>query len=143
MPGRYFIKSFGCQMNEYDSTRMGDVLADALGMQPTDDPAEADVLLMNTCSVREKAQDKVYSLLGEWKQIKDLKPNVIIGVGGCVASQEGEAISARAPQVDLVFGPQTLHRLPTMLSERRDRVRVDHGRLQQILQFLRRALHPR
>jgi len=124
MPGRYFIKSFGCQMNEYDSTRMGDVLADALGMQPTDDPAEADVLLMNTCSVREKAQDKVYSLLGEWKQIKDLKPNVIIGVGGCVASQEGEAISARAPQVDLVFGPQTLHRLPTMLSERRARGRA-------------------
>ena len=124
MPGRYFIKSFGCQMNEYDSTRMGDVLADALGMQPTDDPAEADVLLMNTCSVREKAQDKVYSLLGEWKQIKDSKPGVIIGVGGCVASQEGEAISARAPQVDLVFGPQTLHRLPAMLSERRARGRA-------------------
>ena len=124
MPGRYFIKSFGCQMNEYDSTRMGDVLADALDMQPTDDPAEADVLLMNTCSVREKAQDKVYSLLGEWKQIKDLKPGVIIGVGGCVASQEGEAISARAPQVDLVFGPQTLHRLPAMLAERRARGRA-------------------
>ena len=111
-------------MNEYDSTRMGDVLADALDMQPTDDPAEADVLLMNTCSVREKAQDKVYSLLGEWKQIKDLKPGVIIGVGGCVASQEGEAISARAPQVDLVFGPQTLHRLPAMLAERRARGRA-------------------
>ena len=124
MPGRYFIKSFGCQMNEYDSTRMGDVLADALDMQPTDDPAAADVLLMNTCSVREKAQDKVYSLLGEWKQIKDLKPGVIIGVGGCVASQEGEAISARAPQVDLVFGPQTLHRLPAMLAERRARGRA-------------------
>ena len=124
MSGRYFIKSFGCQMNEYDSTRMGDVLADALDMQPTDDPAEADVLLMNTCSVREKAQDKVYSLLGEWKQIKDLKPGVIIGVGGCVASQEGEAISARAPQVDLVFGPQTLHRLPAMLAERRARGRA-------------------
>ena len=124
MPGRYFIKSFGCQMNEYDSTRMGDVLADSLDMQPTDDPAEADVLLMNTCSVREKAQDKVYSLLGEWKQIKDLKPGVIIGVGGCVASQEGEAISARAPQVDLVFGPQTLHRLPAMLAERRARGRA-------------------
>ena len=124
MSGRYFIKSFGCQMNEYDSTRMGDVLADALDMQPTDDPGEADVLLMNTCSVREKAQDKVYSLLGEWKQIKDLKPGVIIGVGGCVASQEGEAISARAPQVDLVFGPQTLHRLPAMLAERRARGRA-------------------
>ena len=124
MSGRYFIKSFGCQMNEYDSTRMGDVLSDALDMQPTDDPGEADVLLMNTCSVREKAQDKVYSLLGEWKQIKDLKPGVIIGVGGCVASQEGEAISARAPQVDLVFGPQTLHRLPAMLAERRARGRA-------------------
>lgn len=124
MPGRYFIKSFGCQMNEYDSARMGDVLAAAEGMQPTDDPAEADVLLMNTCSVREKAQDKVYSLLGEWKQLKDLKPGVIIGVGGCVASQEGDAITARAPQVDLVFGPQTLHRLPAMLGELRARGRA-------------------
>ncbi|MFM7627739.1 MAG: tRNA (N6-isopentenyl adenosine(37)-C2)-methylthiotransferase MiaB [Gammaproteobacteria bacterium] len=123
MPGRYFIKSFGCQMNEYDSARMGDVLADSLGLTATDDPRQADVLLMNTCSVREKAQEKVFSLLGEWKQIKDQRPGVIIGVGGCVASQEGEAITARAPQVDLVFGPQTLHRLPEMLAELRQ-----HGR---------------
>jgi tRNA-2-methylthio-N6-dimethylallyladenosine synthase len=123
MPGRYFIKSFGCQMNEYDSARMGDVLADSLGLAPTDDPRQADVLLMNTCSVREKAQEKVFSLLGEWKLIKDARPGVIIGVGGCVASQEGEAITARAPQVDLVFGPQTLHRLPDMLAELRS-----HGR---------------
>ena len=97
MPGRYFIKSFGCQMNEYDSARMGDVLAASLGLAPTDDPRQADVLLMNTCSVREKAQEKVFSLLGEWKLLKDTRPEVIIGVGGCVASQEGEAITARAP----------------------------------------------
>ena len=119
MPGRYFIKSFGCQMNEYDSSRMGDVLASAEGLVPTTDPAEADVLLMNTCSVREKAQDKVFSLLGEWRLLKLQRPGLIIGVGGCVASQEGEAITARAPHVDLVFGPQTLHRLPEMLSELR------------------------
>jgi len=124
MPGRYFIKSFGCQMNEYDSARMGDVLADSLGLTATDDPRQADVLLMNTCSVREKAQEKVFSLLGEWKLIKDARPGVIIGVGGCVASQEGEAITARAPQVDLVFGPQTLHRLPEMLAELRERGRA-------------------
>ena len=124
MPGRYFIKSFGCQMNEYDSARMGDVLADSLGLVATDDPRQADVLLMNTCSVREKAQEKVFSLLGEWKLIKDERPGVIIGVGGCVASQEGEAITARAPQVDLVFGPQTLHRLPEMLAELRERGRA-------------------
>jgi tRNA-2-methylthio-N6-dimethylallyladenosine synthase len=119
MPGRYFIKSFGCQMNEYDSARMGDVLAAHAGLTPTDDPAQADVLLMNTCSVREKAQDKVFSLLGEWRLLKQARPGVLIGVGGCVASQEGEAIVARAPQVDLVFGPQTLHRLPEMILELR------------------------
>ncbi len=118
MPGRYYIKTFGCQMNEYDSTRMGDVLAAGADLTPTDDPAEADVLLMNTCSVREKAEDKVYSLLGEWRQLKKLKPSVLIGVGGCVASQEGEGITRRAPFVDLVFGPQTLHRLPDMIGER-------------------------
>ncbi len=123
MPGRYFIKSFGCQMNEYDSARMGDVLASAEGLEPTDDPEQADILIMNTCSVREKAQDKVFSLLGEWRAIKARRPEVVIGVGGCVASQEGEAITARAPQVDLVFGPQTLHRLPEMLAELRR-----HGR---------------
>ena len=121
MPGRYFIKTFGCQMNEYDSARMADVLRAADGLTATDDPAEADLLIMNTCSVREKAQEKVFSLLGEWRRLKARRPGVIIGVGGCVASQEGEAITARAPFVDLVFGPQTLHRLPEMLAElRRD-----------------------
>ena len=119
MPGRYYIKTFGCQMNEYDSTRMGDVLGAGAGLTPTDNPADADVLLMNTCSVREKAEDKVYSLLGEWRDLKKLKPHVLIGVGGCVASQEGDAITKRAPYVDLVFGPQTLHRLPHMLGELR------------------------
>ncbi len=115
MPGRYFIKSFGCQMNEYDSARMADLLAESEGLSPTDDPAEADVLLMNTCSVREKAQDKVFSLLGEWRELKKTRPHVLIGVGGCVASQEGAAITARAPFVDIVFGPQTLHRIPDLL----------------------------
>jgi tRNA-2-methylthio-N6-dimethylallyladenosine synthase len=117
MTGRYYIKTFGCQMNEYDSTRMGDVLGAGAGLTPTDDPAEADVLLMNTCSVREKAEEKVYSLLGEWRALKKAKPHVLIGVGGCVASQEGEGITRRAPFVDLVFGPQTLHRLPDMIGE--------------------------
>ncbi|MBV6416238.1 MAG: tRNA-2-methylthio-N(6)-dimethylallyladenosine synthase [Steroidobacteraceae bacterium] len=115
MPGRYFLKTFGCQMNEYDSARMEDVLRVSEGFEPTNDPALADLLLMNTCSVREKAQDKVYSLLGEWRQLKERRPEVLIGVAGCVASQEGEAITARAPFVDLVFGPQTLHRLPEMI----------------------------
>ena len=127
MAGRYYIKTFGYQMNEYDSVRMADVLRESVGLESTNDPAEADVLLMNTCSVREKAQDKVYSLLGEWRQLKLQRPALIIGVGGCVASQEGEAITARAPFVDLVFGPQTLHRLPQMLAElkRRGRPVVD------------------
>jgi tRNA-2-methylthio-N6-dimethylallyladenosine synthase len=115
MPGLLYIKTFGCQMNEYDSGKMRDVLEAAHGMTRTDDPAAADVLLVNTCSVREKAQEKVFSLLGEWRLFKQQRPHVIIGVGGCVASQEGEGITARAPFVDLVFGPQTLHRLPDML----------------------------
>ena len=102
-------------MNEYDSSKMRDVLEAAHGMTRTDNPAEADVLLVNTCSVREKAQEKVFSLLGEWRQFKQQRPGVVIGVGGCVASQEGQGITARAPFVDLVFGPQTLHRLPDML----------------------------
>jgi tRNA-2-methylthio-N6-dimethylallyladenosine synthase len=123
MAGRYHIKTFGCQMNEYDSARMADVLHSGLSLSATEDPAQADVLLMNTCSVREKAQDKVYSLLGEWRALKQQRPELIIGVGGCVASQEGEAITARAPYVDLVFGPQTLHRLPQMIAELRR-----HGR---------------
>jgi len=114
-PEKVHIKTFGCQMNEYDSAKMADVLAQAFGMIPTEDPAEADVLLLNTCSVREKAQEKVFSQLGLWRPYKEARPEVIIGVGGCVASQEGEAIQARAPFVDLVFGPQTLHRLPDMI----------------------------
>jgi tRNA-2-methylthio-N6-dimethylallyladenosine synthase len=127
MPGLVYIKTFGCQMNEYDSGKMRDVLASARGMVPTDDPAEADVLLVNTCSVREKAQEKVFSLLGEWRELKRERPHVVIGVGGCVASQEGEGITARAPFVDLVFGPQTLHRLPDLLDglERSGRSQID------------------
>jgi len=116
---RVYLKTFGCQMNEYDSARMVDVLRDAGGYEPTDDPAEADLLLLNTCSVREKAQEKVFSLLGQWRTLKRERPGVIIGVGGCVASQEGEGITARAPFVDLVFGPQTLHRLPAMIERLR------------------------
>jgi tRNA-2-methylthio-N6-dimethylallyladenosine synthase len=120
MPAHLYIRTFGCQMNEYDSARLADVLRASGGYEPTQDPAEADLLLVNTCSVREKAQEKVFSLLGEWRQLKELRPQVIIGVGGCVASQEGAAITARAPFVDLVFGPQTLHRLPEMIGELRN-----------------------
>ncbi len=116
---RVHVRTFGCQMNEYDSARMADVLRAAGGYEPTDDPAKADLLLLNTCSVREKAQEKVFSLLGQWRQLKRERPGVIIGVGGCVASQEGEGITERAPFVDLVFGPQTLHRLPEMLDQLR------------------------
>src|SRR6187549_1482437 len=130
MPGRYYIKTFGCQMNEYDSTRMGDVLGAGAGLTRTDNPADADVLLMNTCSVREKAEDKVYSLLGEWRELKKLRPDLLIGVGGCVASQEGAAITQRAPYVDLVFGPQTLHRLPQMID-----ARLETGRPQVDISF--------
>src|SRR6202008_2500385 len=119
MSRRYFIKTFGCQMNEYDSARMADVLSAGAGLVAPEYPMEADVLLMNTCSVREKAQEKVFSLLGEWRRLKSRRPEVIIGVGGCVASQEGEGITARAPFVDLVFGPQTLHRLPQMIAQLR------------------------
>src|SRR4029077_12777605 len=117
MPRRYFIKTFGCQMNEYDSARMADVLRACADLVATDDPLEADLLLMNTCSVREKAQEKVFSLLGEWRLLKARRPEVIIGVGGWVASEEGEAITERAPFVALVFGPRTLHRLPQMIEE--------------------------
>ena len=119
MSRRYFIKTFGCQMNEYDSARMADVLEAGVGLARTEDPALADVLLMNTCSVREKAQEKVFSMLGEWRKLKSERPHVLIGVGGCVASQEGEGITQRAPFVDLVFGPQTLHRLPEMIAQLR------------------------
>jgi tRNA-2-methylthio-N6-dimethylallyladenosine synthase len=117
MSGRYFIKTFGCQMNEYDTSRMGDVLAAQAGLTAAADEQSADVLLMNTCSIRDKAEDKVFSLLGHWRALKNQRPQLIIGVGGCVASQEGAAIFTRAPYVDLVFGPQTIHRLPQMLDE--------------------------
>lgn len=108
-------------MNEYDSARMGDLLRESHGLERTDNAEEADVLLLNTCSIREKAQEKVFHQLGRWKSIKAKRPDVVIGVGGCVASQEGEAISERAPYVDLIFGPQTLHRLPEMLETRNER----------------------
>ncbi len=113
---KLFIKTYGCQMNEYDSSRISDVLADSHNLEITTDPEEADVLLLNTCSIREKAQEKVFSQLGRWKNWKNDKPDLIIGVGGCVASQEGAEIQKRAPYVDMVFGPQTIHRLPEMLS---------------------------
>lgn len=117
MAGKLFIRTFGCQMNEYDSNKMAEVLGASHQLEPTEIAEDADVLLLNTCSIREKAQEKVFHQLGRWKRWKDKKPHLIIGVGGCVASQEGEAIRKRAPWVDLVFGPQTLHRLPDMLNE--------------------------
>ncbi|MGQ9684943.1 MAG: tRNA (N6-isopentenyl adenosine(37)-C2)-methylthiotransferase MiaB [Thiobacillaceae bacterium] len=127
MSRKVFIKTFGCQMNEYDSARMADLLCAAEGYETTDDPEAADVILFNTCSVREKAQEKVFTDLGMIKHLKRHKPGLIIGVGGCVASQEGEAIVRRAPYVDVVFGPQTLHRLPQMIDRRRatGRAQVD------------------
>lgn len=118
MGKKLYIKTWGCQMNEYDSYRMADLLARTHALEVTDDPEQADVLLLNTCSIREKAQEKVFSQLGQWRTLKDKKPDLVIGVGGCVASQEGEAIRKRAPYVDLVFGPQTLHRLPEMINQR-------------------------
>ncbi len=117
MSGKVFIKTHGCQMNEYDSAKMLDVLNQQCQLSVTDSEEGADVLLLNTCSVREKAQEKVFSQLGRWKKLKQKNPALVIGVGGCVASQEGDAIRQRAPYVDMVFGPQTLHRLPQMLSE--------------------------
>jgi len=116
---KVFIKTFGCQMNEYDSGKMASVLHASDGLTPTDNPADADVILFNTCSVREKAQEKVFSDLGRVRELKDANPALIIGVGGCVASQEGGAIIDRAPYVDIVFGPQTLHRLPALIAKRR------------------------
>lgn len=117
MSQKLYIETLGCQMNEYDSAKMRDVLNASHGFELTDDPEQADVLLMNTCSVREKAQEKVFSELGRWRPLKNKRPEVIIGVGGCVASQEGEALQQRATYVDLVFGPQTLHRLPQLLDQ--------------------------
>jgi tRNA-2-methylthio-N6-dimethylallyladenosine synthase len=119
MKKKIYIKTFGCQMNEYDSDKMAAVLNASDGLIPTDSPEDADVILLNTCSVREKAQEKVFSDLGRLRELKLIKPDLVIGVGGCVASQEGEAIIRRAPYVDLVFGPQTLHRLPDLLKQRR------------------------
>lgn len=118
MSKKLFIKTNGCQMNEYDSSKMAEVLHASHGLVKTDDVNEADVILLNTCSIREKAQEKVFSLLGQWREYKAKNPHVIIGVGGCVASQEGAEIIKRAPYVDIVFGPQTLHRLPALLEER-------------------------
>ena len=118
--GRLYIQTFGCQMNEYDSAKMADVLADSHGFELTESPEQADVLLLNTCSIREKAQEKVFSLLGRWRALKQSRPATIIGVGGCVASQEGSSLLSRAPFVDMVFGPQTLHRLPEMLNAVRE-----------------------
>ncbi len=119
MPRKLYIRTFGCQMNEYDSSRMADLLQHSHGLELTKRAEDADVLLLNTCSIREKAQEKVFSELGMWNELKQERPELVIGVGGCVASQEGEAILKRAPYVDLVFGPQTLHRLPAMLDSAR------------------------
>ncbi len=116
---KLFIETHGCQMNEYDSSRMRDLLGVSHGLVQTDDAEEADIILLNTCSIREKAQEKVFHQLGRWKHLKQSNPDLIIGVGGCVASQEGDAIQRRAPYIDLVFGPQTLHRLPEMIESRR------------------------
>ena len=118
-PKKVFVQTHGCQMNEYDSARMADLLRASHGMVPTDKAEEADVLLLNTCSIREKAQEKVFHQLGRWKPLKQANPDLIIGVGGCVASQEGAEIGKRAPYVDVIFGPQTLHRLPEMIDSRR------------------------
>ncbi|CAM3478428.1 tRNA (N6-isopentenyl adenosine(37)-C2)-methylthiotransferase MiaB [Bordetella sputigena] len=126
-PRKLFIRTFGCQMNEYDSDKMVDVLRESQGVELTDTPEDADIILFNTCSVREKAQEKVFSDLGRVQQLKKAKPGLVIGVGGCVASQEGDAIVKRAPYVDLVFGPQTLHRLPELIRQRQaeGRAQVD------------------
>ncbi|UYG01025.1 MULTISPECIES: tRNA (N6-isopentenyl adenosine(37)-C2)-methylthiotransferase MiaB [unclassified Halomonas] len=120
MAKKLFIKTHGCQMNEYDSSRMADLLGESHQMELTDNEKEADVILLNTCSIREKAQEKVFHQLGRWKKLKDANPDLVIGVGGCVASQEGEALRKRAPHVDMVFGPQTLHRIPAMMDARSD-----------------------
>ncbi|PAU75791.1 tRNA (N6-isopentenyl adenosine(37)-C2)-methylthiotransferase MiaB [Halomonas salipaludis] len=119
MAKKLFIKTHGCQMNEYDSARMADLLGESHQLELTDNEGEADVILLNTCSIREKAQEKVFHQLGRWKKLKEANPDLVIGVGGCVASQEGEALRKRAPHVDMVFGPQTLHRVPAMLDSRR------------------------
>ena len=131
-----FIKTYGCQMNEYDSTRMADVMKQAYGLRLVDRPENADVILMNTCSVREKAEEKVYSELGRYRKLKEKHPSMIIGVGGCVGQQEGARIQKRAPDVDIVFGPQTYHRLPEMVKQiRRDRVKITEIDMPEIEKF--------
>jgi len=131
-----FIKTYGCQMNEYDSSRMADMMKQAYGLKLVASPADADVILMNTCSVREKAEEKVYSELGRYKKLKDKRPDLIIGVGGCVGQQEGERIQKRAPYVDIVFGPQTYHRLPEMVKQiRRERVNLTEIDMPEIEKF--------
>ncbi|MEO1941159.1 MAG: tRNA (N6-isopentenyl adenosine(37)-C2)-methylthiotransferase MiaB, partial [Candidatus Thioglobus sp.] len=117
MMNKLHIRTFGCQMNEYDSDQMVNVLKHSHNLSLTDKPEEADVLLLNTCSIREKAQEKLFHQLGRWRKLKEKNPALIIGVGGCVASQEGELILKRAPYVDIIFGPQTLHRLPEMINQ--------------------------
>jgi len=135
MTGKLFIKTFGCQMNEYDSSRIADLLNESHGLEQTEDPSRADVLLLNTCSVREKAEEKVFSQLGRWRRWKEDRPSLVIGVGGCVASQEGEQILRRAPYVDVIFGPQTYHRLPQLydqvLTERKPRVDVSFPEIEK------------
>lgn len=136
MAQKLFVKTFGCQMNEYDTAKIFDLLGETHGLERSERPEEADVLLLNTCSIREKAHEKVFSQLGRWKEWKAERPELVIGVGGCVASQEGEALLARAPYVDLVFGPQTLHRLPQMLDAvRRSRQPVVDVSFPQIEKF--------
>ncbi|MDX8396995.1 MAG: tRNA (N6-isopentenyl adenosine(37)-C2)-methylthiotransferase MiaB [Mariprofundaceae bacterium] len=131
-----FIKTYGCQMNEYDSSRMADLMKQAYGMRLVGKPEDADVILMNTCSIREKAEDKVYSELGRYRKLKEKRPEMIIGVGGCVGQQEGERIQQRAPYVDAVFGPQSYHKLPEMIHKiRRDRVRVSATDMPEIEKF--------
>jgi tRNA-2-methylthio-N6-dimethylallyladenosine synthase len=135
MTGKLFIKTFGCQMNEYDSGRIADLLNESHGLEQTEDPSAADVLLLNTCSVREKAEEKVFSQLGRWRLWKEDYPDLVIGVGGCVASQEGEQILRRAPYVDVIFGPQTYHRLPQLydqvLTDRKSRVDVSFPEIEK------------
>lgn len=131
-----YLKTYGCQMNEYDSGRIVDIMREAYGLRLVDAPEKADVILMNTCSVREKAEEKVYSELGRWRKLKQSRPDIIIGVGGCVAQQEGERIQKRAPFVDIVFGPQTYHRLPEMIHQiRRERIQLTNIDMPEIEKF--------
>ena len=140
MAKKLYIETHGCQMNEYDSSRMVDLLGEHQALEVTARAENADVILLNTCSIRERAQDRVYSQLGRWRELKLANPELVIAVGGCVASQEGAAIRDRAPYVDVVFGPQTLHRLPEMIQARLGRD-VSFFRLKHILQSLAQSKH--